>query len=73
MYIVSDRRAVTSIGKENLWKLIFCGNMEEGGAVICYISQVLVERQRRYEKNKKVLECFHLIRTLRDECGWSKE
>ena len=52
------------------------GKTYQNVAFLCreyHISKVLVEGQRRYEKDKTVLECFHLIRTLRDECGWPKD
>lgn len=52
------------------------GKTYQNVAFLCreyHISKVLVEGQRRYEKNKTVLDCFHLIRTLRDECRWPKD
>lgn len=37
------------------------------------ISRTLVDGQKRYETGRSFLECFHLLRKLRDECGWPKD
>lgn len=37
------------------------------------ISRTLVDGQKRYETGRLFLECFHLLRKLRDECGWPKD
>ena len=52
------------------------GKVYQNAAFLCreyHISKTLVEGQRRYEKEKSFLECFHLIRKLRDDCGWPED
>lgn len=52
------------------------GKTYQNIAVLCrefHISRVLVDGLRRYEAGRSFLECFHLTRKLRDECGWPQE
>lgn len=54
----------------------FEGKIYQNAAFLCreyHISKLLVEGQRRYEKEKTFMDCFRLVKQLRDECGWPRD
>ncbi len=64
-------RPVRNNGRVN--EMVYEGRTYQNAAVLCReysISKTLVYGQKRYAKGKSFTECFHLIRQLRDECGW---
>lgn len=65
---------VRNNGKVN--EMEYEGRIFQNAAILCreyYISKILVAGQKRYAEGKSFLECFRLVKQLRDESGWPKD
>lgn len=57
------------------YEIEYEGKVYQNAAFLCReynISKLLVYGQQRYKPEYSFIECFHLVKQLRDECGWSK-
>ena len=57
------------------YEIVYEGKVYQNAAFLCReynISKLLVYGQQRYKPEYSFIECFHLVKQLRDECGWSK-
>lgn len=57
------------------YEIEYEGKVYQNAAFLCReynISKLLVYGQQRYKSEYSFIECFHLVKQLRDECGWPK-
>ena len=57
------------------YEIVYEGKVYQNAAFLCReynISKLLVYGQQRYKPEYSFIECFRLVKQLRDECGWPK-
>lgn len=57
------------------YEIEYEGKVYQNAAFLCReynISKLLVYGQQRYKPEYSFIECFRLVKQLRDECGWPK-
>lgn len=57
------------------YEIEYEGKVYQNAAFLCReynSSKLLVYGQQRYKSEYSFIECFHLVKQLRDECGWPK-
>ncbi len=55
------------------YEIVYEGKVYQNAAFLCReynISKLLVYGQQRYKPEYSFIECFRLVKQLRDECGW---